>query len=78
MSGVVYEPVDQYLGRIAYVSSNCSGDSVQTHTLTREASVHAHITLTGAGPGYPERGFICIKVLDVRFTDFILFFLDIP
>ena len=32
----------------------------------------------GADPGFLERGFICIKVLGVRFADFISFFFNIP
>ena len=32
----------------------------------------------GEDPGFLERGFLCIKVLGVRFADFISFFLKIP
>ena len=36
-------------------------------------------SLTGAYPGFMERGFICIKVcVGVRFDDFISFVLNIP
>ena len=33
---------------------------------------------SGAGPGFQERGFICIKVWGVRFANFISNFLNVP
>ena len=36
------------------------------------------IGIQGAVPGFLERGFVCIKVWEVRFADFISFFRNIP
>ena len=55
--------------------------TVQTCTglilCTFQASIHLYLFLTGAGPGFLERGFICIRC-GIHFAEFISLFLNIP